>query len=210
MFRSLLILPLLCLPALAETISFDKTWKEQRFLQLFTNDYRPKGEYLDFVSDGTISMFWRLTPASVRDATRASWDWAVSEGVGPSDLSKKGADDRNIALYFVFTSAKGEAAADNGSLRSFVTNKDTRVLIYVWGGDVKRGTFIVSPYSDQSRSIVLREPGTGAFREQVDLAKDFKKAFGTAPSRLVGLAVTGDSDDTGGRIVARISTLRVE
>jgi len=44
----------------------------------------------------------------------------------------------------------------------------------------------------------------------VDLARDHRRAFGSAPARLVGLAVSADSDDTDSRVVARIAGLVIE
>jgi len=53
----------------------------------------------------------------------------------------------------------------------------------------------------------LRPAGTGAHRENVDLAADYRRAFGGVPGALVGLAVSADSDDTNSRIRARVSGL---
>ncbi|MGR3512356.1 MAG: DUF3047 domain-containing protein, partial [Paracoccaceae bacterium] len=46
--------------------------------------------------------------------------------------------------------------------------------------------------------------------EQVDLASDHRTAFGIEPGALIGLAVSADSDDTKGRIVASISDLQLD
>jgi hypothetical protein len=55
---------------------------------------------------------------------------------------------------------------------------------------------------------VLRGAETGSFREQVDLAEDYQRAFGAASGQaLVGLAVSADSDDTDSVIDAAIADL---
>ncbi|MEM7711253.1 MAG: DUF3047 domain-containing protein, partial [Pseudomonadota bacterium] len=91
-------------PALAaEPIAFDGSWREQGFLRLFSNDYSQGGGTLDVVSDGTVSLLWKALPDRLRGGTRASWGWAVSQTVPVTDLRQKGGDDRNLAIYFVWT-----------------------------------------------------------------------------------------------------------
>jgi hypothetical protein len=70
---------------------------------------------------------------------------------------------------------------------------------------------VPSPYlGARRRTIALRQAGTGAHRETVDLARDYQRAFGSAPTALVGLALSADSDDTGTEIMAELSGLRLE
>lgn len=68
--------------------------------------------------------------------------------------------------------------------------------------------FCRAPYlGARGKTVVLRGAGTGQARESVDLAADFRRAFGGQATSLVGLAVSGDSDDTDTMIRARISSL---
>ena len=56
---------------------------------------------------------------------------------------------------------------------------------------------------------VLRPSGVGRHIEEVDLEADFHTAFGAEKSILVGIGVSADSDDTGGRILASIENLEL-
>ena len=206
---SALVLPL-ATQAGAAQVAFDGAWKEQGFLRLFSNEYALHGDQLDVASDGTVSVIWRPVDASMADASRASWTWAVQKGVGPTDLTRKGGDDRNLAIYFVFVDETTARTLDRSSAAKLLRNPNTRALVYVWGGDRSRGTIQESPYSPGLRTKILRAPGTGTFAERVDLEADYRSAFGSRPGVLVGLAVTADSDDTDGEIRAAISDLRVE
>lgn len=197
-------------PAFAEPIPFDGSWREQGFLRLFSNDFIQKGGSLDVISDGTVSLLWRAVPESARGADTAAWDWAVAEGVGATDLRRKGGDDRNLALYFVFTDAQTAATVDVNSARKLLKAPGTRALVYVWGGDHAAGAVLPSPYHPGLVTVVKRGPGTGQFSERVDLRGDYQRAFGAAAPVLVGLGVSADSDDTDGRIAARISGLRLD
>ena len=205
------IVTLTATTAFAETMSFDKSWREQNFSLFSSNDYGLKGRKLNVASDGSVSMLYRQMPRGSWASTRAAWDWAVSKGVPATDLRKKGGDDRNLALYFVFLAEQDAIAAEGKGVVKLLRNPAARVLVYVWGGDHPKGAVLPSPYLDsRGKTVVLRGAQTGAFSETVDLASDFKRAFGGAPGALVGLAISADSDDTNSKIVGSLSGLTLK
>ncbi|WP_315899493.1 MULTISPECIES: DUF3047 domain-containing protein [Roseovarius] len=161
-------------------------------------------------SDGAVSLLYRELPQSAWQASGASWSWQVSQSVPPTDLARKGGDDRNLALYFVFL-PEAEAERVQGSRVSrLLSNDAVRVLVYVWGGAHARCAVLNSPYlGARGKTVVLCGAGTGEARESVDLASDYARAFGGKPTSLVGLAVSRDSDDTDSMIQARISGLHM-
>ena len=198
-------------PADAHALSFDRSWREQGFLRLWSNDYQLGGERLDILSDGTVSLLWRPVPRALWQADRASWRWAVDQGVRATDLTRKGGDDRNLAIYFVFVDRASAEKLSRRSARRLLRNQNTRALVYVWGGDYPPGTVLESPYGNGLlKTLIARPAGIGAFSESVDLATDYARAFGDPRGVLVGIGITADSDDTDGRIVASISDLRVD
>lgn len=194
--------------AAAGPVPFDQSWQEQRFPRLAANSYAFRGKTLGLRSEGAVSLAWRGLDASFWSARQAEWDWQVDAGTPPTDLTRKGGDDRNIALYFVFVPRDRAEDASESSLRRLLRDRDARVLVYVWGGAHDRNQMLDSPYlGDRGKTVVLRPSGSGAHRETVDLAGDYARAFGGSPGALVGLAVSGDSDDTDSRIDARIDNL---
>jgi hypothetical protein len=48
------------------------------------------------------------------------------------------------------------------------------------------------------------------FKETADVRDDFQRAFGRLPGRLVTVAVSSDSDDTGGLNIAAVADLVVK
>ncbi|MFC4730176.1 DUF3047 domain-containing protein, partial [Salipiger abyssi] len=78
-----------------------------------------------------------------------------------------------------------------------------------WGGNHAKGALLNSPYSTGLKSKILQTAQTGNFTENVNLDRDFVRAFGDMPKVLVGLAVTADSDDTDGKILAAIQDLQI-
>lgn len=205
-----LLLATLSLPVSASQLSFDGTWKEQGFLRLFSNDYIQSGADLGIVSDGTVSLLWKAVPEGLRAAEAASWAWRVDEGVPPTDLGRKGGDDRNIALYFVFTTPDIAASIDPNRAARLLRDDNTKALVYVWGGDKARGTVMQSPYHPGLKTLIRRGAETGSHTERVDLSADYAAAFGGTPGVLVGVGVTADADDTGTVIRAQLSNLTLK
>lgn len=208
-----LVAAALCLaasPALAAPVSFDGSWKTQKFSLFSSNTYGFNGNSVSVSSNGSVSLAYRDLPQSYWGASSARWSWSVEDGVPPTDLRVKGGDDRNLALYFVFLPQAEAKALQGASVRRLLTNDAARVLVYVWGGAHDRGAVLSSPYLGQrGATIVLRGSGTGTATEQVNLARDYANAFGGGGAALVGIALSGDSDDTNSRIRASVSGLDI-
>ncbi len=193
----------------ADPLPFTSDWREQSFPRLSANSYGALGNRLDILSDQAVSVLYTALPESRWPARAASWRWAVEQSVPPTDLRRKGGDDRNISIYFVFMDeASARRAGPNPRLRSLLGNRNAKMLVYVWGGDHQRGEVLDSPYLDaRGKSLILRGAGTGTHAEAVDLAADYARIFGGTPDALVGIAVSADSDDTETAIRASISDM---
>ncbi len=202
------VLALTAATATAGPISFSSGWQEQRLSLFSSNDYS-FGQNLGLVSDGSVSIAWSRVGRMDWDASGAAWSWTVEQSVPATDLSQKGGDDRNISLYFVFVPESIAPSLEGANIRSLLGNDDVRIMQYAWGGNHARGQVIQSPYGPRGQgvTIALRQAGTGSFNESVDLGADYARAFGGEKGALVGLAVSGDSDDTNTMIRAAIGNL---
>jgi len=181
----------------AGQIAFNSAWKEKRFSLFSKNRYSFGGTALGVQSDGAVSMAYTAVPESLWGSTKASWRWSVDQSVPATDLRKKGGDDRNLALYVVFLPTAEAQSLKGKGIRSLLRSGAARVLVYVWGGDHGRGQVLPSPYlGNRGKTVVLRDAGTGSFPQSVDLAGDYRRAFGGAQVNVVGLAISADSDDT--------------
>ena len=196
--------------SVAETLKFDRSWDEQGFLRLWTNDYDLRGNQLKVTSDGTVSLLYRSVPKSAWNSNMASWGWSVAKSVVATDLTRKGGDDRNLAIYFIFMNEADAQKLSGASARRVLKNASTRALVYVWGGNYPRGKILRSPYGPgKLKTVISRAAGKGAFSESVDLARDYKRAFGKSLGVLVGVGISADSDDTDGMISAVVKNLKV-
>lgn len=209
--KSLFLATTLALATTAATagpVSFASGWSEQKLSLFSSNDYS-FGANLSMVSNGSVSIAWSRVAQSDWAADGASWSWTVNKSVPATDLSRKGGDDRNISLYFVFVPADVAPTLSGAGIRSLLGRSDVRVIQYAWGGNNTVGSVIASPYgaSGTGVTIPLRQAGTGSANERVNLAADYARAFGGEKGSLIGLAVSGDSDDTSSAIEAAIGNL---
>jgi len=150
------VLTLAAGPAIAMQVAFTADWQEQTF-GLFGggNDFVFRGSALDVGSDDTVSLVWTALPGSAWGSRSASWRWQVDTSVPPTDLTRKGGDDRNLAVYFVFLPAEDARAVRRAGIRALLNDESARVLTYVWGGAHARGEVLRSPYlGDRGRIAV--------------------------------------------------------
>jgi len=159
-----------------------------------------------------VGVLWHLVPQHSARAAMARWRWRVIEGVGPTDLTKKGGDDRTLAVYFAF--ADTADARGDVDLMDLLRSEQSHVLMYVWGGAANPGAILPLPYfNGRGRTMVKRAANTPVgqwFSESADVRDDFRRAFGQAPGRLVAVAVSTDADDTGGLNIAAVADLCVK
>lgn len=200
------------LPARAAQIPFDEAWRHLTFRTLAPNSFTPLQGELGVVADASSSIYYRILPSTFHDASRAEWRWNVTRSVPPSDLSQIGNDDRNLGVFFVSADASTAARlAPDASIGRLMTNRSARILMYTWGGSSGPGTIVPSPHAPgRMRNLVMREAGTGAFSESVDLNADFERVFGQPLEKLVAVAVSSNSENTPGRVEATVSQLSVE
>lgn len=197
--------------AAAAQVPFDGNWEHLTFRRLRPNVFETGQSMLKVVADGSSSIFYRMLEPGLHGARRATWTWQVDRSVPPSDLSKIGADDRNLGMFFVSLDAAGAKRVRPGtSIRSLMTNRSARILMYTWGGNTPLGTVVPSPHApERLRNLITREAMPGRFTEEVDLAADFLKVFGQPLDRLVAVAVSSNSENTPARVEATISDLAV-
>lgn len=164
---------------------------------------------LEVVADRAAGVLWHALPQMPAAPGKAQWAWRAEEGVGPTDLTRKGEDDRIMAIYFVF----GQASDKDKDVMSVLNSSSVSALVYVFGGSGTKGTVLPSPHMGARGKFIILQPATAERRswldENVDLEADFQRAFGRAPPSLLGIAISSDSDDTGGTNKVRVRGIHI-
>jgi Protein of unknown function (DUF3047) len=181
-------------------------WRELSNPNKAENAYNatPDGA-IEVVSKNSVSTLYRPVDANIRERPVLTWRWRVEEPAPATDLSAKGQDDCSLAVYVGFPYESGEASFLERMKRPLVESwagEDApgRVLRYVFCGRHQRGEVVASPYLGSAGFIrVLRpadSPSDEWFTEQVDLAADYRQAFGEEAPDPTQIAIQADTDNT--------------
>ncbi|WP_170174886.1 DUF3047 domain-containing protein [Undibacterium parvum] len=77
-------------------------------------------------------------------------------------------------------------------------------LMYIWSEQHALESIIPSAHTSQLKMLVVAsgKHGLGTWQAmQRDIAEDYRRAFGSAPGRLIGVSVMTDTDNTGKKAV---------
>ena len=172
---------------------------------------------IEVFSSSSVSRLYRPIEVDLDATPVLTWRWRVDEPVPPTDLTQKGEDDTAITLYVGFPWNPDEASFTERLKRPLVeayAGEDApgRVLAYVFGGEQPRGTVVDSPHLGDAGTMRVLRPAdspTGEwFQERVDVAQDYREAFGEAPpDDPTQIAISADTDDTGSTRRGRVDAL---
>jgi hypothetical protein len=161
---------------------------------------------VEVISSSSVSRLYRPLQVDLDATPVLTWQWRVDEPVPPTDLTKKGEDDTAVTIYVGFPWDSERASFTEWLTRPLVEayvgdDAPGRVLVYVWGGEQRRGEAVKSPHLRSSGFMRVLRPAdspTGEwFEERVDVVKDYREAFGEDPPDPSQLAISADTDNTG-------------
>jgi Protein of unknown function (DUF3047) len=168
------------------------------------------------VKDGNTVVIKAVAEASASGLTReikidpkeypvVQWRWKVTNILKKGDVNKKEGDDYPARIYITFE-------YDPSKLSFFEKRKYNAIKLlygqypplgainYIWESKAPVGTIVPNPYTDRVKMIVV-ESGEAKLNQWMDekrnIYKDYKKAFGKEPSKISGVAIMTDTDNTG-------------
>ena len=194
-----------------------KGWREVPNPNKKENVFRagPDGA-IEVVSDDSVSTLYTPVEVDLDQRPVLRWRWRVDEPAPATDLSVKGQDDCSLAVYVGFPFDPEQASFFERLKRPLVESwvgddAPGRVLRYVFCGSHERGEVVESPYLGSAGVIKVLRPAdspTGVwFEEQVDLAADYRDAFGEEPPDPTQLAIQADTDNTHSKSRAYIADI---
>ena len=156
-------------------------------------------------SDGSASgIIWK-GEFNVYEYPRLSWKWKISNTYEKGNAAIKSGDDYPIRLYVMFKYDPADPAVKRSlkySLARILYGKmpPYTSLNYIWANRDHGQRYLVNPYSDKAMMVLLQAGDEKAgqwVREDIDIVRDYKEAFGTPPPAIAGLPIMNDSDGTG-------------
>ncbi len=144
------------------------------------------------------------------------WRWKTDRVLDKADLTSKAGDDYAARLYVFFDRKPaqmsfGERVAYKLGRARYGDQIPSAALCYVWDNKLPVGSIRDNAYTGFVKMVVAT---SGKARQgdwvtlQRDVAADYKRAFGTAPPRITGIAVAVDTDNTGESTISYFGDIR--
>ncbi|MEO6228008.1 MAG: DUF3047 domain-containing protein [Thermomonas sp.] len=144
------------------------------------------------------------------------WRWKTERVLDKADLTTKAGDDYAARLYVFFDRQPaqmsfGERIAYKLGRARYGDQLPPAALCYVWDNKQPVGTIRDNPYTGFVKMIVAT---SGRARQgqwvslQRDISVDYKRAFGTAPPSISGIAIAVDTDNTGESTISYFGDIR--
>ncbi len=133
------------------------------------------------------------------------WRWKTEHVLDKADLTTKAGDDYAARLYVFFDRQPAqmsfaERIAYKLGRSRYGDQLPAAALCYVWDNKQPVNTLRDNAYTGFVKMIVATSGNAqkGQWVSlQRDISADYKRAFGTAPPRITGIAVAVDTDNTG-------------
>lgn len=177
--------------------------------------FRPSGDGIFVAGEGAGSFIYRRVdgvPGCL------SWRWRVDLGPPPTDLTRRGGDDRAVSVAVGFAGWSPRATVWQRTQHAVAQARagdkalPRSVLIYAWGGTGQEPLHFYSPWMPGLGRVRILRPASAPrgrwFEEQVDLRADWRDAFGGEAPALMELAIGTDADDTRSHVEAVIERFR--
>jgi hypothetical protein len=163
-----------------------------------------------------------LYVAPIKPATsvtaRLSWRWKTNALVPGADNRDKRREDAPLRVLVAFDGDHArlpEAEKKRFKRAKTLTGRTPpyAILMYLWSDHVPVNTLIPSAHTGQVRILVAASGSQGLGQWQSvrrNLADDYRRAYGSEPGPVIGVAVMTDTDNTGTQASGEYADIRLE
>jgi len=193
----------------------DEGWQLLGLKDVPATEFSRAREGIHVAANASNALIYRELSEQEANNRYLRWSWRVDSLPNSQTLRKVGNDDRAIALYVAFEINQRHLSLW-GRIRSSVVALFSglpkgQILTYVWGKEDPTDDWFPNPYIRRiGRMKVLRNaasPLSEWLPEEIDLTSDFTEAFGYEPIRPVYIALSADTEDSGGNSVSWVRNI---
>jgi len=132
------------------------------------------------------------------------WSWKINNLLQKGDVTRKDGDDYPARIYITFAFDPDKASfleRLEQKAAQLTQGQDVpyRAISYIWGSNSPAGTMIANSYTDRVQMFVV-QAGDEKLQQWVmetrNVYEDYKTAFGKEPTRITGVAIMTDTDNT--------------
>lgn len=141
--------------------------------------------------------------------------WRPGNLLASSDPKSKAGDDYVARIYITFATDPERASLGEKTENAIANAVYGQIpphaaLSYVFTHKARQGEIITSPFTKRVKKIVVdADPeSVGKWKSFTrDIYDDYKRAFGEEPTRISGIAIMVDTDNTGEKASARFADI---
>jgi hypothetical protein len=147
-----------------------------------------------------------------------SWRWRIEGTLEKGNVSTKQGDDCAARIYVAFEfDPEGKTFWERFRHKAACITAGRQLpgsaLTYIWANRTTPGAIINSPYTRQSKMVVV-ESGNNLAGQWISVKRniinDYKDAFGHDPPKILGIAIMTDTDNTGESTAAYYGNIRFD
>ncbi|MGB7481223.1 MAG: DUF3047 domain-containing protein, partial [Burkholderiaceae bacterium] len=133
------------------------------------------------------------------------WRWKAGRSIRAADNRYRDSEDSPVRIVLAFDGDKGSLPFSEQILFEtgrLVAGRELpyATLVYIWENKAPVGSVIAHTRTGQVKMVVAASgrDGIGQWRRlSRNIVDDYRRAFGEAPGRLIGIGVMSDTDNTG-------------
>jgi hypothetical protein len=133
------------------------------------------------------------------------WRWKVSNVFKKGNANSKSGDDYPLRIYIIFkydpdSASFGKRLKYGLARKIYGEYPPDSSLNYIWANRRHEEEIIPNAYADEARMILLQSGPENAgkwIEQEIDIIRDYRRAFGQDPPGIASLAIMSDSDNTG-------------
>jgi hypothetical protein len=173
--------------------------------------------YLKAESNTSASAIVYKQEFNIYEYPRMKWRWKIENIYQKGNVREKAGDDYPIRIYIMFKYDPEKASFGQKIKYGLAKNiygeyPPHSTLNYIWANSKDEVGIVSNSYADEAKMIILQSgpDRSGLWQEEdVNMLDDYRKAFGTDPPAIAGIAIMNDSDNTGEHSVSYIDYMEV-
>lgn len=172
---------------------------------------------VEAVARDSMALFTRPVRVDLNKTPVLCWRWRVSNVVKNADITKKSGDDQAARIYVGLDLPNSKLSLGTRARLALARSRGGEAIPdaainYVWDNRLPVGTARKNVFTGQARIIVAQSGNGDAGKwitERHDLASDIRKQFGTDKARVTSIAISSDTDNSGGSVTAAFADLHL-
>ena len=181
----------------------------------YVHDDTLNATVLEAVADAAAGALTYRFEGDAQVSSILRFKWRPGNLIASSDPKTKAGDDYVARIYVTFSSDPQRASFREKTENAIASALYGEVpphaaLAYVFTHKAKLGEIVTSPYTGRVKKIVVdADPeSVGKWKSFTrDIYDDYKRAFGEEPTRISGIAIMVDTDNTGEKASARFGDI---